>query len=215
MDLKAEHSPDRAWHKVSISERCEIDQPDAVFVSADHSLGDSEGNRGLADTSGPDHRHQPLPRQSRDKCLDVLLAADDPRHRERQVVLRGRERRSRPGPRWLLDAYRRDEIVAPTDNGGDVTMAALTVAERSAQGTDLDLQVGLFDEGLRPDARDQFVLADHLAGALDQKGQNVEGAAAEPHRPIALKQKPLVGKEQERAKRDCASVHRRRPWVRT
>src|SRR5258708_21516739 len=94
------------------------------------------------------------------------------------------------------------------DNGDDVTIAALAVAECSAQGTDLDLQVGLLDEGLRPDARDQFVLADHVAGALDQKDENVEGAAAEPHLSVALKQKPLLGKEQELAKRDCASVHR-------
>ncbi len=36
-------------------------------------------------------------------------------------------------------AYRRDEILAPTDNGDDVTIAALTVAGRSAQGTDLNL----------------------------------------------------------------------------
>jgi|SRR6266478_2928027 len=54
--------------------------------------------------------------------------------------------------------------------------------------------------------------ADHLASALDQKDENVEGAAAEPQRPVALKQKPLLRKEQERAKRDCASVHRSRPW---
>jgi len=65
---------------------------------------------------------------------------------------------------------------------------------------------------LRPDASYQFFLADHLASALDQKDENVEGAAAEPQRPVALKQKPLLRKEQERAKRDCASVHRSRPW---
>jgi len=54
MDLKAERGPDRARHKVSISERCQIDQPDAMFVFGNHSLGDGEGDRRFADTSpGP------------------------------------------------------------------------------------------------------------------------------------------------------------------
>jgi hypothetical protein len=67
---------------------------------------------------------------------------------------------------------------------------------------------------LRPDASYQFFLADQLASALDQKDENVKGAAAESHRPVTLKQKPLLRKEQERAKLDCASVHRKRPWFR-
>ena len=86
-------------------------------------------------------------------------------------------------------------------------MAALAVAEGAAQGADLNLQIRFFDEGLRPDAGDQFLLADHLAGAFDQSGQNVEGAAAEPHRLVALEQEPLRRKEPERAKRDRVSVH--------
>ena len=98
------------------------------------------------------------------------------------------------GLRWFIDAYGRDEIIAPSYHGDDVTIAALAVAEGPAQGADLNLQVRLFDECLRPGASDQFVLADHLTGALDQKGENVEGAAAEPHRPVALEQKPLVHK---------------------
>ena len=101
----------------------------------------------------------------------------------------------------------RDEIVAPSGNGDDVAIAALAVAEGTAQGADLNLQVRLFDERLRPGASDQFFLADHLAGAFDQSGENVKGAAAEPHWLVALKQKPLLCKEPERAKRDRVSVH--------
>ena len=104
-------------------------------------------------------------------------------------------------------AYRRDEIVAASRNGGDVAIAALAVAEGAAQRADLDLQVCFFDEGFRPGSGDQLLLADHLAGALDQSGQDVEGAAAEPHRLVALEQEPLRCEEPERAKRDRASVH--------
>src|SRR5689334_25437160 len=86
-------------------------------------------------------------------------------------------------------------------------MAALAVAEGAAQGADLDLQVRFFDERSRPGSGYQLLLADHLAGAFDQGGQDVEGAAAEPHRLVALEQEPPRRKQPERAKRDRASVH--------
>src|SRR5579872_1215390 len=86
-------------------------------------------------------------------------------------------------------------------------MAALTVAESATQSTNLDLQIRIFDEGFRPDSGYQFLLTDHLAGALDQSGEDVKGAAAEPHRVVALEQKPLRCKEPKRAKRDGVSVH--------
>src|SRR5262249_30617598 len=42
----------------------------------------------------------------------------------------------------------------------------------------------------------------HLAGAFDQGGQDVEGAAAEAHGPVALEQEPLPWQKPVRAKRD-------------
>jgi len=65
---------------------------------------------------------------------------------------------------------------------------------------------------LRPGARNQFFLADHLAGAFDQSRQNVKGAAAEPHRRVALQQKALRCKKPVRAKRDRLFVHRVARW---
>ena len=76
----------------------------------------------------------------------------------------------------------------------------MAVAEGAAQGADLDLQIRFFDERFRPGSGYQLVLADHLAGAFDQSGQDVEGAAAEPHRLVALEQQPLRCKEPVRAK---------------
>ena len=86
-------------------------------------------------------------------------------------------------------------------------MVALAVAEGATQSADLNLQIRFFDERLRPGSGDQLLLADHLAGAFDQSGQDVEGAAAEPHWLVALEQEPLRCKEPERAKRDRVSVH--------
>src|SRR5882672_3276584 len=112
-----------------------------------------------------------------------------------------RDGRGLQGPRWLVDAYGRDEIIAPSYHGDDVTIAALPVAEGAAQGADLNLQVRLFDERLWPRASHQLFLADHFAATLDQSDENVEGAIAEPHRIVALQQQPLRRKEPERAKR--------------
>jgi hypothetical protein len=86
-------------------------------------------------------------------------------------------------------------------------MAALAVAEGAPQRADLNLQIRFLDERLRPGSSDQLLLADHLARAFDQRGENVKGAAAETHRFIPLEQEPLPCKKPERAKRDCISVH--------
>src|SRR6266478_7159307 len=86
-------------------------------------------------------------------------------------------------------------------------MAALAVAEGAAQSAHLNLEIRFFDVRFRPGSRDQFVLADNLAGAFDQSRQNVEGAAAEPHRLVALEQKPLRCKEPVRAKRNRVFIH--------
>jgi hypothetical protein len=60
---------------------------------------------------------------------------------------------------------------------------------------------------LRPGAGDQLLLTDHLAGALDQSGEDVEGPAAEPYRRVALKQEALRCKKPIRAKRYRLFVH--------
>jgi hypothetical protein len=61
---------------------------------------------------------------------------------------------------------------------------------------------------LRPGSGYQLLLGDHLAGPSDQSGQDVEGAATQPHRFVPFKQKPLRCMQPERAKGDCESVHR-------
>ena len=93
-DFQAEHGRNRARHQARVAERRQIDQPDAVLISADHALGDGEGDRGLADAAGPDDRHQALARKLRDERRHRFLAADHPRYRERQIVRRRRRDRS-------------------------------------------------------------------------------------------------------------------------
>jgi hypothetical protein len=42
---------------------------------------------------------------------------------------------------------------------------------------------------------------------LHEGGQNVEGAAAKPHRPVAFERQALLRKEPERSERDRLCVH--------
>ena len=68
-------------------------------------------------------------------------------------------------------------VAAPGDRGHEV------VAERLAQGRDLDLDVRLLDVQPGPDELEEFRLRDDPITALDQHLQNVEGARSQGHWP--------------------------------
>jgi len=80
--FQTEHGRHHTRRQAGVAKRCQVDKPDAVFVVGGHALGDGEGDRGLADTSGSDDRHQALARKSRDERQHRVLAADHPSYRE-------------------------------------------------------------------------------------------------------------------------------------
>src|SRR5271156_5198498 len=86
-------------------------------------------------------------------------------------------------------------------------LARLDIAQGAAQRAHLDLEIGLLNKEVRPNPGDQLVLADQLAGAFDERGQDVESTAAEPHRPPILEQEAPCRSPAERAKRDRAFIH--------
>jgi hypothetical protein len=63
---------------------------------------------------------------------------------------------------------------------GDVALADPAIAERLAQRRNMDPEGSLFDDRVRPSPCDQLFFRDRLAGALDQRHQNIESTAAEP-----------------------------------
>ncbi|HEY1941205.1 MAG TPA: hypothetical protein VGH40_03695 [Roseiarcus sp.] len=87
-------------------------------------------------------------------------------------------------------------------------MPFLAVAEDAPQSADLNLQIRFLDERLRPGSGYQLLLADHFASMFEQNREDIERAAAEPYRLIALEQKPLRRKEPKRPKRDRITVHK-------
>jgi hypothetical protein len=55
----------------------------------------------------------------------------------------------------------------------------------------MDPEVSLFDESVRPDPADEFVLADHVPGSLDQGNEQGQRATADGHRLVALEEQAL------------------------
>src|SRR5258705_13374044 len=107
-------------------------------------------------------------RGSREASAATVSSRPIIRNRERQIVQRcWRARRGQGSLRLLLEGDRRNEIVATSRNSDDITLAALPVTESAAQSADLNLQICLFDESLRPSSGDQFFLRGHLASAFD------------------------------------------------
>jgi hypothetical protein len=174
-----------------------------VVVRCDQLLGHGHGDRRLADATSPDDGDKALLRQLSHEPLHDLAAADDPRERSRQVVGaldRGRPRRATH--RALSQHNRCDEAITATRNIGQVATARLAVAERPSHGSDMDFEIALLNVDAGPDARDQLVLGDQVAGPLEQRAQDVERAAAKPNGLVSLQQQLPGRKETKGPKRE-------------
>ena len=67
---------------------------------------------------------------------------------------------------------------------------------------------GLIDEGVGPRPRDQLLFRDRLAGALGQRNQDLERAAAEAQRFPVLGEHALSGDQPERSEGEDFFIHR-------
>ena len=84
----------------------------------------------------------------------------------------------------------------------------MAIAQCLAQRGDMNTQIGIVDEGIRPRTRQQILLGHGLAGALDQGEQDLHGAAAQAADLAALEQDALRGDQPERAERQRMSCVR-------
>jgi hypothetical protein len=82
-----------------------------------------------------------------------------------------------------------NESVASTTDRRYVAITATALSECSSQCCDLDLEVTLRYTGVRPNAGDQFVLADYLARMFNERMQKVEPARTQTDRLLSLNQK--------------------------
>src|SRR5258705_3549166 len=66
----------------------------------------------------------------------------------------------------------------------------------------MNCKIGWLNERVRPDAGHEFVLAKQLAGPLDKAYQNVQRAATERDRVVAMQQEPWRREQTKVSKRD-------------
>ncbi|MEI9984172.1 MAG: hypothetical protein WDN69_13780 [Aliidongia sp.] len=65
------------------------------------------------------------------------------------------------------------------------------MAKRAPERHHLIAEIAFLDDRARPDPTEQLVLADHLAGLLDQCQKNHQGAVTERHRHAVTLQPPF------------------------
>ena len=91
---------------------------------------------------------------------------------------------------------------------GDVARAVTAMAERFAQRRNMDPESGLFDDRVGPSPGNQLFFGDRLAGALDQRNQNIERTASETQRFPVLEERALSRDQPERSEGEDFFIHR-------
>ena len=158
--------------------------------------------------SGPTDRQKTAPGQLRRQGGDYVVPTDDASERHGQIVgcgpsIQGGRRRV-----LMLTGHRCDKGVTPAGVVGDVASARAAVAKRLAQRRDMDPERTFVDDRIGPCAGDEPILVDRLAGAFDERDQNIESAAAEAQRLPVIKQRPLSRNQLERSEGEGLFIHR-------
>ena len=91
----------------------------------------------------------------------------------------------------------RDEAIAAAVNGLDEAGRGRRVAEGLADLGHADLEHPVGHVRVGPDSIEELVLRDELAGALDQRQQDVEGLGVQPDRAGVLLELPVGAVESE------------------
>jgi hypothetical protein len=82
----------------------------------------------------------------------------------------------------MLARHRCDKGVTPAGVVGDPAPARAAVAKRLAQRRDMNPERTVVDDRIGPRAGDELIPVYRLAGAFDERDQDIESAAAEPQR---------------------------------
>jgi hypothetical protein len=193
-DRRAERGSECARHEQRVGQRRQIDEAGSVLVKRDSLFGHGQRDGGLADPSRPNHRYEASFRQLNHERIAEIGPADHPRQGGWQIMRAlGSGTWRRQGPLPLRKDNRCDEAIAPAGNVGDVAIARLTVAQKSAQGCDIDPKITFRHEGVGPGAGDKLFLADEIARAFDQGNEDVKGAAADTERLSASRSRCWAG----------------------
>jgi hypothetical protein len=200
---EANHGGERTRDELGVEDRREVEEDDAVWKAGGQLVRGREGDRRLPDPPRPGDRDEARLAYPAYDRVDEGGAADHAGQRSGQGV---QPAQGGAGLSWHGGCVRHveggDEPVAAPWDILDVAQAALPVAERPAQGRDVDAQVALLDENVRPNLGDDLLLGHELARPLDEGDEDGEGAAAERDGLAGLEQREATGEEAIRAERN-------------
>ncbi len=146
------------------------------------------GEAALADPVRTHQRHQPAAAQRPLDPGQVAIPSDQ--HRLILIAERGGVRFAiRRQENWA------DKAIAAARHVDDVAGAVAAIAQRLAQGREVDAKTDLLHHGGRPDLLLQHVLFDQFPRLLQQTEEDGQGAAADTHRP-AVAQKLLLARQE-------------------
>ena len=210
-----QHGGGRGDHHRRVGQRRQIDQPDAVGVAGAQRLGKRNGKPGLADPARPGDRQQAMALAQRAQLGEFLRATDERGRRLGQVGFRrgqdlfGRRFHRR---RRLIGRRRVARGFAPTDRPGELIAPPRdrrdpARAEHLAQARDMNGEIVLFDEGIRPDQIDQLVLRHDPLPPFHECREDADSAGRQVHRPVGPNQRPLRDEKPEITETICALFH--------
>jgi len=171
-----------------------------VLIVPHQPLGHGKCDGRLADPTWSDERQKTLSRQLLYELGDDLLASDERCQLPRQIMLIRRRLRCR----WQGSALARhhdwsDKAISLSGACLDKPAAVPTITKHLPEGSDLEPEILLNDVSIRPDLRQQLILADPLARPLKQRDEDIKGAASDAERLASLEQKALAGQQSEPA----------------
>ncbi len=201
-NLEPKHGGKRGRNEVGVTDRCQINQPDAMLMNLDQLLGHGESDGGLADATGSNDAEKSVARQLFHETANDLRATNQTRQKGGQIVPTPCWRYlGRRGPPLFRERNCCHKAVASTGNIDQIPIAAMAVAQRPPQGGDMDRKIALHNDRARPNAGHQLLLADEFAGVLDQGDQDIKSATAEANGLVAVQQQPLRRKQAKGAER--------------
>jgi hypothetical protein len=186
-------------HERGVVGRGQIHEVNPVGECVMSRVGDRDGEAALPHAAGADKSHESGEVERSGHTLDIALPANErggrgQTTRHRLIVAVGGEGRR-------VDAFGLDtpyELVSVSDNCRNVGCLRKSVFQGPAQTADVDLQIALIHEYVRPSEFDQGILTDFLSRAHHQQVQNIQRPATQLHRPVVAQEQLLARNQPER-----------------
>jgi hypothetical protein len=134
-------------------------------------MSDPDSHGRLADAAGPNDCDETTGRQLLSYGANNFVSSDHARETRRQPVTIFRRRGI--GRYRLNVGYLSYEAVTPPRHVCHIASSVFPVADRLAQGGNMESKAAFVDRGVRPDPRYQVLLAYNLTWLLDEDEEDI------------------------------------------